>query len=636
MERVCLTVGIGDAPPLDYLRGAVNGAHAIAEWAQAQGYVTRLLTDEHDPVEFDDLKTELSGLLAGGAERLLLYFAGHGLSPGAADDLWLLSQWDKVRQGVSVTALRNRLTRYGVRQLVVVSDACRTLIDANTSDVTGYPVLERGRFEETLPQMDLWFAASPSRAAWMIPGRTPAESRCIFSGLLKEALDGVHTAAFDPEDPTRGITSFSLADFLEGKVPEVAAWYGATLKPAITTAIRPPRNIYVPGGPHPPAAAALIPWPDPSAVRVAGMGSSDGGGRVVPLPDESWTTRQQVTLESTTRGSRGPDIRSVPAPSLAAVIADDDAALTNTTRTQQQLAETTLAAFQAENRPDHFETGAGFTLSHANAVRGLLGPPAKAHLLGNTGWWRIERSHRAFHGPWWTGGSRIRQPLRQPLPLLVELADGRWVGAAALPNFVLSFTLNEVGAQAVIYRSMDMPQAPETEAAMAQLRADGLRRERAPELLQQLRRAKHADPMLGVLAAYLHEAMGDLANVHRTAFYFAERGEAIPFDIALLGRLAAHRSADGLVRVVIPAVAKAEGARNIPGYMKNATPEAEGVLAGAFPWMRQGWALLDPEGRPDLYPAGLADIAAHLLSAPFTTLDAQGGARLATLLFPTE
>ena len=181
MERVCLAVGIGDAPPLDYLRGAVNGAHAIAEWAQAQGYVTRLLTDEHDPVEFDDLKTELSGLLGGGAERLLLYFAGHGLSPGAADDLWLLSRWDKVRQGVSVTALRNRLTRYGVRQLVIVSDACRTLIDANTSDVTGYPVLERGPFEETLPQMDLWFAASPSRAAWMIPGRTPAESRCIFS-----------------------------------------------------------------------------------------------------------------------------------------------------------------------------------------------------------------------------------------------------------------------------------------------------------------------------------------------------------------------------------------------------------------------------------------------------------------------
>lgn len=632
MKKVCVAVGIGDASPLDYLRGAVNGAHAIADWARAQGYTTCLLTDEHDPVEFDDLKAELTRLLAGGVERLLLYFGGHGLSPGAADDLWLLSRWDQVRQGVSVTALRNRLTRYGVGQLVIVSDACRTLIDANTSDVTGHPVLDRGPFDETLPQMDLWFAASPSRAAWMIPGRTPAESRCIFSGLLAEALAGVHAAAFDPEDPIRGITSFSLADFLEAKVPAVASRYGATLKPAITTAIRPPRNIYVPGGPHPLAADELIPWPDPSAVRVAGMGSSDHGGRVAPLPNESWTSRQPVILESINRGPSAPDTSPMPAPKLAAVIADDDVALAGTKKTQQQLAEKTLAGFRAENRPDHFETGAGFTVSGADAVRGLLGPPAEAHLLGDTGWWRVEPREPFAPDPWWPSGI----PIRQPLPLLVELTDGRWIGAAALPNFVLSFSLNEAGAQAVIYRSMGSPDANKTEAAMAQLRAGALRREQVPELVEQLRAAKHADPMLGVLAAYLHEAMGDLANVHRTAFYFAERDEPIPFDIALVGRLAARQDADGLVRVVIPAVAKAERARNVPGYMKNATPQAEGVLAGAFPWMRQGWALIDQEGRPGLYPAGLADIAAHLLPAPFTTLNAQGGARLASLLFPTE
>lgn len=632
MSRVCLAVGIGDAPPLDYLRGAVNGAHAIAAWAQAQGYVTGLLTDEQDPVELADLKTELQGLLAGGVERLLLYFAGHGLSKGVGDDLWLLSRWDKSRRGVSVTALRNRLNRFGVRRLVIVSDACRTLIDANTSDVEGDPVLERGPFADEPPQMDLWFAASPSRAAWMIPGRTPAESRCIFSSLLKEALDGVHAEAFDAEDPTRGISNFSLADFLEAKVPPLASRYGATLKPAITTAIRPPQNIYRPDGPHQLAAAALIPWPEPSAVNVAGMGRSDDAARVASSPGESWTTRQQIALESTIRGTRGPGESSAPVPSLAAVIADDEAAIADTTKTQQQLAEATRATFQAEKRPDHFETGAGFTVSGADAVRGLLGASAKANHLGDTGWWRIEPGDPAVRDPWWTGGSR----LRHPRPLLVELVDGRWVGAAALPNYVLSFTLDDAGAQAVIYRPMGMPDLPDTEAAMAQLRAGGLGREQAPELVEQLHAAKHTDPMLGVLAAYLHEAMGDLANVHRTAFYFAERGEPIPFDIALLGRLAGQWDADGLVRVMIPPVAEAEGARNIPGYMKNATPQVEGVLAGAFPWLRQGWALLDPDGRTDLYPAGLAEIAAHLLPAPFTTLDIQGGVRLASLLFPTE
>jgi hypothetical protein len=627
MKKVCLAIGVGDAPPLDYLRGAVNGAHAIAEWARGQGYETRLLTDEVKLVEFEDIKTALTDLLAGGAERLLLYFAGHGLSTGAADDLWLLSEWDQVRQGVSVTVLRNRLMRYGIKQLVLVSDACRTLIDANTADVTGNPVLERGPFDEEMPQMDLWFAASPSRAAWMIPGRTPDESRCVFSGLMCEALTGVYTDAFDPEDPTRGITNFSLADFMEEKVPTVAGRYGATLKPAITTAIRPPRHIYVPDGPHPPPADEQIPWPDPADVRVAGMGSADSGSRVSPGPGESWTTLD--LLEAT--ATRAPAFVT-----LTAVIARDGATIANTASKEREVVQQTLSVFENEKRPEHFETGAGFSLSGARVVRGLLGAPAKARekdrIPPDTSWWRIEPSDTGMHGPWWAGGV----PIRQPLPLLVGLADGRWVGAAALPGFVLSFTLDDAGAQAAIFRAMDDPHAPLTEVAMAKLRASALNREQAPELVEQLRYAKHADPMLGVLAAYLHEAMGDIANVHRTAYYYAERGEPIPFDIALLGRLAARRDPDGLIIVRIPAVARTEHARKVPGYMKNATPEAEGVLAGAFPWMRQGWALLDPEGRPDLYPAGLADLASHLQSAPFTTLDAPGGARLADLLFPTE
>jgi hypothetical protein len=69
--------------------------------------------------------------------------------------------------------------------------------------------------------------------------------------------------------------------------------------------------------------------------------------------------------------------------------------------------------------------------------------------------------------------------------------------------------------------------------------------------------------------------------------------------------------------------------------MRIATPAAEALLAGGFPLMRQGWALLNPEGRRELYPAGLSDIARHLRPATFTTLDPQGGRKLAVLLFPT-
>jgi len=658
MNTVCLAIGVGDAPPLDYLRGAVNGAHAIADWASKQGYRTKLLSDEVNPVELSDVGHSLTSLLAGGADRLLLYFAGHGLSSGAADDLWLLSRWDQERKGVSVAALRDRLLRYGISQLILMADACRTLVDANTRDVIGDPVLQRGPFAEMLPQGDLWFAASPARAAWMIPGPTaPAESRCIFSGLLMEALAGVHQEAFDGATPSGPITSFSLANFIEAAVPPLAARYGAILVPNITTSIRPPLNIYVPAGTPPTQPITTIPWPDPDsgAAPVAGMGAADGTGRIKPSPGDSWSrpatekpSRSLIRRRRDTQGGlprRRPISRSgsgsfdtfkerlgseANAPSFNAVLAEDKAAIAATRTSEEQLVIASMAAFQAENRPTHFETGAGFALSGAFVQQGVLGPAATAQPQPEPGWWRIEPTESFLPSPWWPAGI----PLQHPLPLLAQLTDGRWVGAAALPRFVLSFTVDEVGAQAVIYRSMAMPLSYKTEEVMARLRAGALSREEAPKLLELLRGSKHLDPMLGVLAAYLHDSMGDLANVLRTAFFFARSGQPIPFDIALLGRLDAHRDAEGLVRVRVPEVAEAQGARQMPVYMRSATPPIEGVLAGAFPWLRQGWDRLDPEGRPDLYPAGLAQLTPQLLPAPFTTLTAAGGAQLAHLLFP--
>ena len=633
MTTACLAIGVGDAPPLDYLRGAVNGARAIAAWAEGQGHATRLLTDEQDPVEIPHIRAALDQLLDGVPEQLLIYFAGHGFSlpMAVADDLWLPSNWHGERRGVSINQLRGRLRFFGLQRLVLISDACRSLLGADASDLVGDPVLRRRPFDAKTPQQDWWFAASPARAAWMIPGRTPAESRCIFSGLLAEALAGQHEAAVDQHQPELGVTNEGLAGFLETQVPQLAARYGATLEPEINTGIRFPHDVYLPAPVSPPPAAEQIPWPEPSAVEVAGMGDESGGGRIEPPPGESWSTRDALLDLVVTRGdAAGPAWFS--GPSLAAVIAESTRSIARSTEQELSTTAAALPTVEIGRSAARVATGAGFSLSGAAIAQVLLGPKATASETPGSGWWRIlpPEPHRA--DAWWDG----QDGLRQPLPLLVQLADGRWAGAAALPRFVLGLTLEPAGAVAAIYRQAGEPDATDTEQAMARLRTGALRREQAPELVAQLRGAKHADPMLGVLAAYLHDAAADIANIHRTAYFFAERDEPIPFDIALLGGLAARRDADGLVRVTIPAVAEHAGARNVPSYMRCATDATEGVLAGAFPWLRQGWARLDPSGQPGLYPAGLADLAAHLSPAPFTTLDGAGGERLARLLFAED
>lgn len=624
-ENVCLAIGVGDAPPLDYLAGSVNGARAIADWARAQGYETRLLTDEVDPVGITEIKAALEELLAAAPKKLLLYFSGHGFFSGSAvgEDIWLLSKWRQTGIGVSVPLLtRQRLVQYGLKNLIVISDACRTLPNEMTSNVVGSAVIDMGPFDEHVPKWDTLYASSPKRAAYMIPGSNLEESRCIFSGILSEALSGVHKEAFTNKDRENPITNYSLANFLEARVPKQASLYGVTLEPVCNTGLRPPDNIYLRRSPETPPSPSL--WPDPDTFKVTGMASDEGHGRIVPPPGLSWSTREdgQLLVPKGHHKERTLTLHEVEAADAKMLAEAEEAA-----ETRRQKAIDAIKA-DAANRPNHFESGAGFTIDGAYAVGATLGAPAVAiNLFANA--WRVEPGDPVFTDPWWSRG----WPIKAPLPLVIELADGRFAGSAILPNYLLTFTFDEIGSQAVIYRRMYDPFAEETEHTLAQLRAVGLSASETPEVVARLRHSKHADPVLGVLAAWLHDAMGDIANIHRTAYFYAERGEPIPFDIALLGGLSASRDERGIVHVQIPATEEDTNRRGDPIYMWMATPETTGILAGAFPWMRQGWARLRPGGQPDLYPAGLADLADYLLPAPFTTLNTAGGSKLAQLLF---
>lgn len=201
MENMrCLAIGVSDAPPLEYLQGAENGAKVFGAWAASLGIPTEILTDEEKAVSFDAVKAAFERLFSGAPKisRLLIYFAGHGLSRAAAEDLWLLSQWFTTQRAVAVQGLSRRLERYGIEQLTIVSDACRSpAAGEDSADLVSDPVLDRGPFDASPPLIDMLRASSPFHAAYMVRGSKPEEDRCIFSGLLNEALSGAH------ESPSR-------------------------------------------------------------------------------------------------------------------------------------------------------------------------------------------------------------------------------------------------------------------------------------------------------------------------------------------------------------------------------------------------------------------------------------------------
>jgi hypothetical protein len=223
-----------------------------------------------------------------------------------------------------------------------------------------------------------------------------------------------------------------------------------------------------------------------------------------------------------------------------------------------------------------------------------------------------------------------------PLPLLIELASGYWAGAAALPGFVGTFTIDETGVVSLIYRRMyGSDSGRGAEAAVAQLRAGVLAVEAAYDLAAKFRDEKEQDPVQGVLAAYLYDGQGDVDSVRNTAFHLAIAGLPIPFDMAILGRLPVVKTGGGQFKAAIPPTrgraprSKEEEKR---AWTYEPTVGADSVVAGIFPWLRQGWALLEEDDKSPLVVPGLPKLRRHLLSSQFTTLDAVGGAHLRDII----
>jgi hypothetical protein len=621
----CLSLGISDAPPLEFLQGAANGAKAFGDWAKGLGIPTEILVDEEQPVGFDTVRAAFERLFVGRprVSRLLIYFAGHGLTRDPAEDLWLLSQWFTSQRAISVGQLCRRLSRYGVEQLTIVSDACRSLAaNAESADLAADPILDKGPFDARPQSIDMLRASSPFHAAYMVRGVTPDEDRCIFSGLLNEALSGVHVEAFEAPD-RRHISNFSLADFLSTRVPLRAAQYQVELIPDIATGLRPPNNIYVARRPATPPPLKC--WPNPSSVEVMSAAASEAAGA------RGWSTRlahktpKTKGLGTSTRYKQRGFRSQLGSNETSTLLVDRDA-VNFALRLKQQETKVAriLRAYAAEgDRPTQFETGSGFNVAGANGRQATLGRSAIAVRDFNKSWWRVDPV-----------GSSL---LAVPAPLLIEFQNGNWGGAAALPNHVATFTIEGEEVASVIYRPLNAPpaDAQETELAIAQLRAGVLSARAGYDQAARLRDQKERDPIRGVIAAYIYDALQDRDSIKRIAWYLAAASIPIPYDVALLGRLSARKAISGVVEVEIPETQQrtprsAEEA--LRKWTFSSTPSARAPVAGVFPWLRQGWSLLEDEDTSDLVVDGLLILRTELLRSPFTTLTAQGGQRLKRMM----
>lgn len=691
-RRVCLAIGIADAGGgLEYLGGAVNGAHGMHEWALALGYESTLLTDEDRPVDVTLLRDTLKTLLPRGSStrRLILYFAGHGLIARADDGLWLLNDWHQELRAVAVEVLKRRLREFGVEQLAIVADACRKLPpDMVAGDLAQDPVLGAG-FTKPLtdPLIDRFTASQDGRASYMVPGRTPEEDRCIFSGVLLEGLWGVSDAAFSKR-ATGQVISSSLADYLRTEVPRVAARYQLQMDPQALPGFPELDDVYFDRSHPPPLKAKLAPWPTPRnraiervvaqgvAVQadetmtvgslVAALGSLLGGGGVGP--DGTLGTGadelRKLPLTDLLSGLIGPKRSkrqrgTAPQPMMrpdgvpetdweafkARLTLESKLPIDDSERRQidwlaergNLAAEERAAAAASKAR----QTGALELIRSAQVPEGLLEGLVVAGARVARLWGSPDLVVTVDgRTPVWAATSSL--PFDEARQVVVEFDDGRLAPCTLMSHMVTRMAVDASGVAALVMqpgythydeiaRSIEV-----SELAIARLAGGNLAMEEATDLATALRMIKHVNPVLGVLSAYLYDAIGDRDSIRRMAFYYLQHQQAVPFDIVFLADLPAHDRGDGVLHVTVPALPSRQPRTAVEAnfvWTTKATPQRTGLVAGRLPWLRRGWPYVaTPTDAERLMTGRLAELMPALAPSLFTAMEAIGQSTLVALL----
>jgi hypothetical protein len=479
--------------------------------------------------------------------------------------------------------------------------------------------------------------------------------------VLLEGLWGTKRDAFS-RFFTDKITSRSLGAYLETEVPRIAKTYLYSVVPSVSPTFPEGDDIYFGVGPEvtPPA---FYPWPLPEIVRgapeaqnlspsptpepspttpPAAAGPSPDAieelKQLAALKDQGILTDQEFAaakgkiLSSSTperpRGGWKRLRRRSPSPSPLPAAPSEPATPGSGSQVGVRPARGSRLEYElrTQDRPSHFETGSGFAIEGDRAVAFWTPDDVIAEVdIGGPGWWRV----RSANVQW----------LKQSAATLIELESGDFAAITALPEFIGSLIVKERGVAGLIYREIHTSPgvATATERAIGDLERGGLRADAVTDMAVDLRRGKHADPVRGVISAYLYDSIDDVDSIRRMASFYVQQTQPIPYDIALLAQLEGELREGPVLWTTVPAVASREprtDAELAVEWSYRATPEVSGPVGGVWPWLRQGWAFLDdpvPEGSTLVLP-GLTEVASRLTPARFTTLDPAGGRQLAEVL----
>ncbi|MGD1702231.1 hypothetical protein [Dapis sp. BLCC M229] len=241
----------------DNLPGAITSARRLHEWAQQPSEdchynVLYLADDVYPKIDVQLVGEKVHDFVNNNfIDRLVVYFAGHGIVRSAGDQFWLLTDAENdEQQGINVEAFKRGLLKCNIGndnfagQLCIIGDACRNT-GRNAIDFYGSPILSsRARMNRRI-QLDRFLSTSLGDYSFQINQTDSQSAYCLFSEMMLSALHGEVKEAIETQGEFRpAVTNHKLADYLEKEVRNCAAEIEERMEPDIITGIRPPYNFY--------------------------------------------------------------------------------------------------------------------------------------------------------------------------------------------------------------------------------------------------------------------------------------------------------------------------------------------------------------------------------------------------------
>ena len=618
LKKAIIIIGVSKYKSgLHDLPGTITSANRIFEWAKNEDYHILPITDKklplaieseykwYEEITVDLLRNKMVNFVSDNIiDRLIIYFAGHGIRSDL-NNFWLLTNaLDGGREGINVYLMRRLLQYYNIGkfsednltrgQLCIIGDACRDSAE-HIKDFFGDPIFD-SKNTQSLLQTDHFFSTGLGEVAFELERCNGSERYCLFSDVLADCLLGKVRSAIQEEhhEFIPAVTNHSLMPYLDRTIPTLSMQLtNEEMVPDIHTGLNPPYNVYTNIGDMPPDDPS--PGGLANELELSGEISVMGSRSMAPNNHHFNYSKVQIIKNDFEKVYSVDLNRNI----LTDVYENGEYQSPENETIEHVLKSRSTILDEPINRrqilPDCIENLIHFV---SDTLPEQIVIPKNSKI-------KIDKVHGFF-----VGSCQVTNG--KPIVLLFGKQ------CLLVPNFP--------GTIAVINKNLPgdillfLPEDEYGEKAWDTILSDisalrigsPLKLSQAIKFADKIRHAKHTLPHYSVTAGYLYEFSGDKDNIIRTAQYMARQGietrtingsietrSILPFDLALLCTNKITWECNDYCKTYtdLPSVESITIEDNFskqkPGYSRAGFESLKHVpLWGICPVYRQGWEII--------------------------------------------